>query len=492
MSSRKENIVMFPFMAQGHIIPFVALALKLEQENGFSITFVNTPLNIKNLRSILPPKSSVRLVEIPFNSPDHGLPPNTENTNNLPAPLILRLIESSFSLKPVFRKLVSNLVNELQESPFCIISDMFFAWSAEVAHEFGAFHAIYNAGGAYGMAVFHTMWSYFPHKKENRDEFALIGFPDGYKLHVKEFPEDLRNAKGTPVCLQTMLNEWLKTDGMLFNTVEELEHIGLTYFRRQFQCPVWPVGPILSSLGSKVHAGKESQPILNLCMKWLDAKPEKSVMYVAFGSQYTPSVSQTKQLAMALEASGKFFIWVVRPPSSLVADSNFKEKEWLPKGFEDRIRDNKKGLLVQQWAPQMEILSHKSISLFLSHCGWNSVLEALSNGVPILSWPMSAEQPYNAKMLEEEIGVAIGVANGSDCEVKHEDIVRKIELAMNETEKGMNMRGKACEVKEMIKYASGDRKNGVDGSSVKAMDDFLHAVLLRRKKISKVLERNGA
>ncbi|KAM7523374.1 LOW QUALITY PROTEIN: hypothetical protein LguiA_013276 [Lonicera macranthoides] len=309
---------------------------------------------------------------------------------------------------------------------------------------------------------------------------------------MKEFPEDLRNATGTPICIQTMLNEWLETDGFLFNTVEELEHIGLEYFQRQFQCPVWPVGPILSSLGSKARAGKESPTILNLCMKWLDTKPVKSVLYVAFGSQYAPSISQTKQLAMALEASGKNFIWVVRPPSSLVADSNCKEKERLPKGFEDRIRDNNKGLVVQQWAPQMEILSHKSTCLFLSHCGWNSVLEALSNGVPILSWPMSAEQPYNAKMLEELKRLELLSEWPMGVIVKHEDIVTKIELAMNETKKGMNMRRKACEVKETIKRASGDRKNGVDGSSVKAMDDFLHAVLLRRKKISKVLKRNGA
>ncbi|GMP88171.1 hypothetical protein CsSME_00040247 [Camellia sinensis var. sinensis] len=95
MTERKENIVMFPFMAQGHIIPFLALALELEKKNGYTITFVNTRLNIKKLRPSIPPNSSIRLLEIPFNSSDHGLPPDSENTDSLPFPLLLHLITSS-------------------------------------------------------------------------------------------------------------------------------------------------------------------------------------------------------------------------------------------------------------------------------------------------------------------------------------------------------------------------------------------------------------
>ena len=95
MANTKEHIVMFPFMAQGHIIPFLALALQIEQRKNYTITFVNTPLNIKNLRSSLPPDSSIHLHEIPFSSSDHGLPPDTENTNILPYHLFIHLIEAS-------------------------------------------------------------------------------------------------------------------------------------------------------------------------------------------------------------------------------------------------------------------------------------------------------------------------------------------------------------------------------------------------------------
>ncbi|CAK9146760.1 unnamed protein product [Ilex paraguariensis] len=444
----KGNIVMFPFMAQGHIIPFLALALKLEQEKGYTITFVNTPLNIKKLQHSLPQNSSIRLLEIPYNSTDHGLPPNSESTETLPLFLMFQFIESSTSLKPAFTKLISNLVKEQHgHPPLCIISDMFFGWSAVVAHQFGASHAIFNAGGGYGMAVFHTTWLNLPHLKENlnSDEFSLPGFPEGYSFNVNQLPEHMRAVTGPWNFVQTMFKDWLESDAMLFNTVEEIDHTGLNYFRKQYSCSVWAVGPILSSVGSKARGGKEAEAMSNLCMKWLDSKPENSVLYVAFGSQNTPSEPQIKQLAMALEASGKNFLWVFRPPSSFVMDSNNKDNEEC-------------------------------------HCGWNSVIEALSHGVPMLSWPMGAEQPFNAKMLEEEIGVSVGVAYGNDCEVRCEDIVRKIELVMDGTETGKDMKRKACGAREMIKNATIDKK-GFRGSSVGAMDEFLLAVLQMRKKL---------
>ncbi|KAK2985473.1 hypothetical protein RJ640_004324 [Escallonia rubra] len=481
-SERKQNIVMFPFMAQGHIIPFLGLALKLEKERGFKITFINTPLNIKRLQPSIPPNSSIRLLEIPFNSSHLGLPPNAENTETLALDLMLRFIESSPSLKPAFEELICTLVNEQNgQPPLCIISDMFFGWSAEVAHKFGVFHAIFNAGGGYGMAVFHTTWLNLPHKttEANSNDFPLPGFPKNYRFKSQNLTGHQKAVTGPWHFGLEMFQEWLETDAMLFNTVEEIDRIGLTYFRQQFSCHVWSIGPILSPLGSKARGGKEAETTLNVCMEWLNSKANSSVLYIAFGSQSAPSESQTMQLATALEASGHNFIWVVRSPSTFAGvDRDFKdnEVEWLPRGFEQRVRESGRGLLVQEWAPQMEILSHASIGAFMSHCGWNSVNEALSNGVPLLSWPMGAEQPFNAMMLEEEIGVAVGVANGSDCEVRHEDLVRKIELVMNGTGKGKDMKRKACEAEEMIKSASKDKK-GFKGSSVKAVDEFLDAAL---------------
>nr|WIW42823.1 UDP-glycosyltransferase [Nicotiana tabacum] len=130
-----------------------------------------------------------------------------------------------------------------------------------------------------------------------------------------------------------------------------------------------------------------------------------------------------------------------------------------------------KGLIVQQWAPQMEILSHKSIGGFLSHCGWNSVMKALTNGVPILGWPMGVKQSFNAKMLEEDLKVCVrimasGVVISSD--IKHKEI---------------EMRKRALMVKEMIHNAFITTKEGLKGSSIIAMGEFLNAAFCMRKNI---------
>ncbi|KAI3461073.1 hypothetical protein Pfo_017736 [Paulownia fortunei] len=475
MSPRKENIVLFPFMAQGHIIPFLSLALKLEQEKGYAITFVNTPLNIKKLEQNLPKHSSIRLLEIPFDGTKHGLPPNSETTETLPLPLMLRLIESS----PPSSNVSGN-------PPLCIISDMFFAWSAEIAHEFGTLHAVFNAGGGYGMAGLHTTWLNLPHLKSNCDEFWLPGFPRGYRFKTKNLPQHLQAAKSPWKFALDMSQDWKETDAMLFNTVEDFDQTGLTYFQEQFpNCSVYAIGPIVSSVGSKARGGEEAESTRNHCMKWLDSKPQKSVLYVAFGSQSSPSEPQTIELAKALEASNVNFLWVLRPPSSTDSSSEFKpNKDWLPTGFEERVKTSNKGLLLKKWAPQLEILSHKSIGAFLSHCGWNSTIEALSNGVPMLSWPMGAEQPFNSQFLEEEMGLCVGVANGVSAEVKHKEVVKKIELMMKDDE-GNVMRRKACKVKEIIQNATNDEEQ-CKGSSVKAMDNFLNTLLQMRKKLGPV------
>ncbi|XP_031282553.1 UDP-glycosyltransferase 92A1-like [Pistacia vera] len=187
------------------------------------------------------------------------------------------------------------------------------------------------------------------------------------------------------------------------------------------------------------------------------------------------------QLAMALEGCGKNFIWVVRPPLGFDINSEFRANEWLPQGFEERIKDSGCGLLVHKWAPQVEILSHKSLSTFLSHCGWNSVLESLSHGVPMIGWPVAAEQFYNVKLLEDMIGVCVEVAREKRSEVFHEDIVEKIKLVMNESEKGKEMRGKALQVKAIINNAIKDEGNS-KGSSMDAMDKFLNAALNLKTK----------
>lgn len=308
-------------------------------------------------------------------------------------------------------------------------------------------------------------------------------FPEASRIHVTQMSENLRKADGGDkflVVIQKLLSQWENADAMLFNTVEELETMtGLLYFRRKLGRPVWPIGPVVLPA-----ATKEGGIMTELCTKWLDTQPAKSVLYVSFGSQNTISASQMMDLGMALENCGKNFIWVVRPPVGFDINGEFRAEEWLPNGFEGRIRESNRGLLVRKWAPQVDILSHESVSAFLSHCGWNSMVEALTRGVPILGWPLAAEQFYNAKFLEEELGVCVEVARGKSSRVCHEEMLKKIEMVMNVgTEKGSEIRRKTCEVRDIMKNALKD-ENGYKGSSVKAMDELWKEASLMRPKNS--------
>jgi hypothetical protein len=193
-----------------------------------------------------------------------------------------------------------------------------------------------------------------------------------------------------------------KTDALLVNTVRELEPAGLDMLRTSFGVQPWPIGPVLAA------PAPSDSPDDVAIIRWLDAHPARSVMYVSFGSQNSITSGQTRELALGLEASGRPFLWVVRPPLEFDAKDGFNP-EWLPAGFEACAR---MGLLVRGWAPQEQVLAHPSSGAFLSHCGWNSVLESLSRGVPLLGWPLGAEQFFKAKLVAEW-GVCVGVAQGN-------------------------------------------------------------------------------
>ncbi|KAJ4724184.1 Glycosyltransferase [Melia azedarach] len=224
MAERKENIVRFPFMAQGHLIPFLALALRLENTNKYTITFVNTPLNIKKLKSSLPPDSSIHLLEIQFNSIDHNLPPCTENTDSIPFHLFPSFLRATSSLKFHFKALISDLIREQNgQKPLCIIADMFFGWCEEIAKELGVFHALFLGGGGFGFACFYSLWQNLPHRKTDSDEFLLPDFPEASIIDVSQMSKYLIETDGNDsfsVFYRQLLLFWKNADGILVNTVE--------------------------------------------------------------------------------------------------------------------------------------------------------------------------------------------------------------------------------------------------------------------------------
>ncbi|XP_022761001.1 UDP-glycosyltransferase 92A1-like [Durio zibethinus] len=498
-SDEHTDVVMLPLMGHGHLIPFLALAKQIHHRTGFNITIANTPLNIQYLRSTLQqdPTSGISLAELQFNSADHGLPPNIENTENLPLDLIGKLFASSVSLKTPFRNLLLGITEKQGKPPLCIISDVFFGWAVDIAKSIGTVNITFSTGGAYGTIAYISLWLNLPHRQSDSEEFSVPGFPERCRFHVSQLHGFLRNADGTDLWsrfMQPQISGSLQSFGWLCNTVEEIEPLGLELLRKYINFPVWTTGPLLpkpwlnkssSSLALsgnslyRQHAGKEPGISPEKCLQWLDLHGLDSVLYISFGSQNTISPSQMMELAIGLEKSGNPFIWVIRPPLGFDLKVEFRP-EWLPEGFEERMSKSKQGLLVKNWAPQLEILSHKSTGAFLSHCGWNSTLESLSQGVKMIGWPMAAEQTYNSKMLVEEMGVSVELTRGMQSSISGEEVKKVIQLVMDKKGKGGDMKKKAEEIAEHIRAAVRDEGNE-KGSSIKAMDDFISAIVTRKQ-----------
>jgi len=182
------------------------------------------------------------------------------------------------------------------------------------------------------------------------------------------------------------------------------------------------------------------------------------VLYVSFGSGGTLSQHQIDELALGLELSGQRFLWVLRAPSNLPSAAYLETAEedplqFLPKGFLERTKE--KGLVVASWAPQVQILGHSSVGGFLSHCGWNSTLESVQEGVPLITWPLFAEQRMNAVMLAEGLKVALRPRFNEDGIVEKEEIAKVIKCLMEE-EIGKGMRERMRTLKDVAAHALQD------------------------------------
>ncbi|TVU26133.1 hypothetical protein EJB05_28669, partial [Eragrostis curvula] len=197
--------------------------------------------------------------------------------------------------------------------------------------------------------------------------------------------------------------------------------------------PVHCIGPLVKSQDLHVAEGGNKE-----CLAWLDRQPKASVVFLCFGSLGRFSAEQTREVAAGLEASGQRFLWVVRaPPPNDDGDPAMKYEKppepdldaLLPDGFLRRTED--RGLVVKSWAPQREVLAHGAVGGFVTHCGWNSVLEAVMAGVPMLGWPLYAEQRFNRFLLEEEMRLTVPLQGCNNGFVAADEVAAKVRWLMD-------------------------------------------------------------
>ena len=305
--------------------------------------------------------------------------------------------------------------------------------------------------------------------KSFKDLDIIIDLPGIPKIPSKELPPAIsdRSHRVYQYFVDTA-KLMIKSAGLIINTFEFLERKALQAIQ-EGKCgapdepvpPLFCVGPLLTTSESKSE---------HECLTWLDSQPTRSVLFLCFGSMGVFNSRQLRETAIGLEKSGVRFLWVVRPPladSQTQAGRSSTPNEpcldlLLPEGFLERTQD--RGFLVNSWAPQVEILNHGSVGGFVTHCGWNSVLEALCAGVPMVAWPLYAEQRMNRIFLVEEMKVALAFREaGDDQFVNAAELEERVIELMN-SKKGEAVRERVLKLREDAVVAKSD-----GGSSCIAM-----------------------
>ncbi|KAF7835858.1 hydroquinone glucosyltransferase-like [Senna tora] len=299
---------------------------------------------------------------------------------------------------------------------------------------------------------------------EFRDITEAIKIPgcDQLQIHGIDLPEPVQNRSSPAYKQFLQLTKRFQTvDGFIVNSIMEMEEGPVKAFREnRTNQSIHLVGPITQTNSKNEEGGFE-------CVKWLEKQPEKSVLYVSFGGGGALSQDQTNELAFGLEQSGKRFLWVMRAPSNSAnvgLSSTIEDPlRFLPEGFLERTKE--RGLVVPSWAPQVQILSHGSIGGFLSHCGWNSVIESVNLGVPLIAWPLFAEQRLNAVMLSNRLKVALWPKMNENGIVVNEEI-SKVVMSLMEGEEGKEIYKRMRCLKDFVTNSWND-----GGSSTMALDE---------------------
>jgi hydroquinone glucosyltransferase len=291
---------------------------------------------------------------------------------------------------------------------------------------------------------------------EYRDATEPIRLPGCVPIHAHELPGALLADRSSDsyAGFLSMAKDASRVDGILVNTLRALEPAVGEGADGVTEMPaVHAVGPLVWT--RPVGVNRDHSRVI----RWLDEQPRGSVVYLSFGSGGTLTLRQTAELALALEVARCRFVWVVKRPDEDTASGAFfgtRRGEdddalgFLPKGFVGRTSEV--GLVLPSWAPQTVILAHGSVGCFVTHCGWNSSLESILNGVPMVAWPLYAEQKMNAAMLEVQAGVAVRVRADPDGLFSKEAIASVIRGVMEE-EEGASMRTRLRELREKAEQA---------------------------------------
>ncbi|XP_044467853.1 UDP-glycosyltransferase 83A1-like [Mangifera indica] len=433
----RPHVLVIPSPAQGHVIPFLELSQCLLQ-HGLRVTFVNTDHTQKLIINALQGKKHVgddpelQLVSIP-----DGLEP-WEDRNDLG-----KLCESFVKVMPgKLEELIQEMNNkEEDEKITCVIADVHVGMVFPVAEKLKINkRAALLSTAAAALALYHRIPELIDEGIINKDGTAT---ESGRMIELGANMPTITSAELVWNCgdLITQRNVFqlivkgtdgtqMAADYLICNTTYDLEPEAFNLVPK-----ILPIGPLLASNRQGNSAGY-FWPEDSTCLTWLDQQQPRSVIYVAFGSLTVFDKIQFQELALGLELTNRPFLWVVR--QDITEDTN----QAYPEGFQERVAN--RGKMVG-WAPQQKVLIRPSIACFFSHCGWNSTMEGVSNGLPFLCWPYFGDQFINQSYICDIWKVGLKFNRKEGKIITREEIKTKVDQVLSNE----NFRARASDLQEM-------------------------------------------
>ncbi|XP_009623238.1 UDP-glycosyltransferase 91A1 [Nicotiana tomentosiformis] len=465
-NSKKLHIAVFPWLAFGHMIPYLELS-KLIAQKGHKISFISTPRNIDRLPK-LPPNLVPFLNFVKFPMPKiEKLPKNAEATIDVP-------YEQVKYLKLAQDELQQSMAKFLEDSaPDFILFDFTSHWVPSVAKNF-------NIPTAYFSIFIAAFLGFAGPVPGLNNDYEIRKTPEEYCVPPKWVPfettvcwklfEVLRifdaSMEGDEENVPDIFRLY-KTledcDILVVRSCSEFEPEWLKVLENIHQKPVFPVGQLPTTSYEDDSTTMDAWRSIKL---WLDMQEKGKVVYVAFGSEAKPSQNELTEISLGLEKSGLPFFWVLRTKRGESDDELIR----LPEGFEERTKE--RGIVCTSWAPQLKILSNDSVGGFLTHSGWSSVVEAIQFEKPLVLLTFLADQGINARLLEEKKMAYSVPRDDRDGSFTRESVAESLSLVLVE-EEGKIYREKVKEVKNL--FCDKRRQDGYVENLLSYLQDYRKA-----------------
>lgn len=388
-------VVVVPFPAQGHLNQLLHLSLLLSAR-GLPVYYAASATHNRQARDRVHGWDTDSIQRIHFHDltlPPFSTPPPDPNAPTHFPSHLLPAFEASEHLRVPLVALLRSL--SATSRRLIVVQEPLMSFAGHGASSLPNVE-IYSFQCVPAFFQLPYLWDHRGYDAELSPEghdVLLASFEGSFTQEFWDFAQ--RRASNRFVEAGTLINTCRPIEGEF---IDMLVHQPL--FRDKKIFTIGPLNPVLL----KRDGGPRHE-----CLDWLDRQPPASVVYVSFGTTSAMSDEQIEQLALGLQRSGQLFIWVLRDADrgDIFADSETNRQKKLPPDYERNVEGV--GIIIRGWAPQLEILAHPSTGLFISHCGWNSCMESLSMGVPILAWPMHSDQPRNAMVVTNYLKVGVTV-----------------------------------------------------------------------------------